>query len=119
MAKLDYEMDTIDVKTAFLYAPLQEVLFVKIPDGYPNSDQLRKKNKVLRLLKSLYGLKQAPIEWNKDIDKNIRSIGFEPLISESCIYVGNYLGKSAYILTPCLNKMKNLKVEFHISHSLG
>ena len=98
MAKLDYEMDTVDVKTAFLYADLKEEIYIRIPDGYPNSESLRKEGKVLRLLKSLYGLKQAPAEWNRDVDTKLNSFGFSALRSEPCIYVGKLEGKTCYIL---------------------
>ena len=57
MANLDYEIDTIDVITAFLLSELKEQIYITIPDGFPNAAKLQRK--VLRLLKSLYGLKQA------------------------------------------------------------
>nr|GFA68292.1 retrotransposon protein, putative, unclassified [Tanacetum cinerariifolium] len=49
----------MDVKTAFLYGPLEEV-YVNQPDGfvYPYHPE-----KVYRLKKALYGLKQAPRAW--------------------------------------------------------
>jgi hypothetical protein len=98
MAKLDYEMDNIDVKTAFLYATLNEEVYIKIPDGYPNATSLRNQGKVLRLKKSLYGLKQASNEWNKELDNAICSFGFNPLRTEPCIYVGKFQGVTCYIL---------------------
>ena len=58
-AVLDMELDQMDAVTAFLNAPLEETLFMRVPDGFeapPGS--------VLRLRKSLYGLKQSPREWN-------------------------------------------------------
>nr|GFA95963.1 Gag-Pol polyprotein [Tanacetum cinerariifolium] len=47
----------MDIKTAFLYGPLKEEVYVNQPDGFVdpyNPDQ------VYRLKKALYGLKQAP-----------------------------------------------------------
>ncbi|KNZ64190.1 hypothetical protein VP01_10570g1, partial [Puccinia sorghi] len=43
-----------DVKSAFLYAPLKEELYIKTPEGS------KQKSLFLRLKKSLYGLKRAP-----------------------------------------------------------
>nr|GEU52531.1 Gag-Pol polyprotein [Tanacetum cinerariifolium] len=47
----------IDVKTAFLYGPLKEEVFVNQPDGFVDPYH---PDKVYRLKKALYGLKQAP-----------------------------------------------------------
>nr|GFB51323.1 putative RNA-directed DNA polymerase [Tanacetum cinerariifolium] len=47
----------MDVKTAFLYGPLKEEVYVNQPDGFVDPYH---PNKVYRLKKALYGLKQAP-----------------------------------------------------------
>ena len=35
MCKLDYEIDCVDIITAFLHSPLKEEVYIKIPDGWP------------------------------------------------------------------------------------
>nr|GEX77958.1 hypothetical protein [Tanacetum cinerariifolium] len=50
----------MDVKTAFLYGPLKEQVYVNHPDGFVDSYH---PDKVYRLKKALYGLKQAPWAW--------------------------------------------------------
>nr|GEZ39975.1 putative ribonuclease H-like domain-containing protein [Tanacetum cinerariifolium] len=47
----------MDVKTAFLYGPLKEEVYVNQPDGFVDPFY---PDKVYRLKKALYGLKQAP-----------------------------------------------------------
>nr|GEW14430.1 retrovirus-related Pol polyprotein from transposon TNT 1-94 [Tanacetum cinerariifolium] len=47
----------MDVKTAFLYGPLKEEVYVNQPDG---SVDPYHPDKVYRFMKALYGLKQAP-----------------------------------------------------------
>nr|GEW95901.1 hypothetical protein [Tanacetum cinerariifolium] len=47
----------MDVKTAFLYGPLKEEVYVNQPDGFVDPYH---PNKVYRLKKALYGVKQAP-----------------------------------------------------------
>jgi hypothetical protein len=86
MAIQDFEIHTVDVKTAFLHSILKETIYISIPDGYPNAQELKKNGQVLQLLKCLYGLKQSPIEWNGDLDNFLKSIGFVPCQTEPCVY---------------------------------
>nr|GEX94655.1 retrovirus-related Pol polyprotein from transposon TNT 1-94 [Tanacetum cinerariifolium] len=50
----------MDVKTAFLYGPLKEEVYVNQPDGFVDPYH---PDKVYRLKKALYGLKQALRVW--------------------------------------------------------
>nr|GFB03978.1 hypothetical protein [Tanacetum cinerariifolium] len=50
----------MDVKTAFLYGPLKEEVYVNKPDGFVDPYH---PDKVYRLKKALYGFKQAPRAW--------------------------------------------------------
>nr|GEY23928.1 retrovirus-related Pol polyprotein from transposon TNT 1-94 [Tanacetum cinerariifolium] len=50
----DYELEQLDVKTAFLHENLVKVIYMSQPSGYEQG------NKVRLLKKSLYGLKQSP-----------------------------------------------------------
>ncbi|GKE30954.1 retrovirus-related pol polyprotein from transposon TNT 1-94 [Tanacetum coccineum] len=59
-AHKNFTIYQMDVKTAFLYGPLKEQVFVCQPDGFVDPDF---PNHVYRLKKSLYGLKQAPRAW--------------------------------------------------------
>lgn len=51
----DYEIEQIDVKTAFLYSKLsyKELIYIEQPDGFTNGT-----DNVCLLLKALYGLRQ-------------------------------------------------------------
>nr|GFA75664.1 retrovirus-related Pol polyprotein from transposon TNT 1-94 [Tanacetum cinerariifolium] len=63
----------MDVKTAFLYGPLKEEVYVNQPDIFVDPYH---PNKVYRLKKALYGLKQAPRAWYDELSKFLLSKGF-------------------------------------------
>nr|GEU80962.1 hypothetical protein [Tanacetum cinerariifolium] len=54
----------MDIKTAFLYSPLKEEVYVNQPDGFVDPYH---PDKVYRLKKALYGLKQAPRAWYDEL----------------------------------------------------
>jgi hypothetical protein len=53
----DYELEQLDVETAFLHGDLEEDIYMDQPDGFI---VLGKEDYMCRLKKSLYGLKQSP-----------------------------------------------------------
>nr|GFB07110.1 Gag-Pol polyprotein [Tanacetum cinerariifolium] len=61
------------VKTAFLYGPLKEEVYVNQQDGFVDPYH---PEKVYRLKKALYGLKQAPRAWYDELSKFLLSKGF-------------------------------------------
>jgi len=79
----NWEVHRMDVKSAFLNGDLQEVVYVKQPPGFQNSETARK---VLKLNKALYGLKQAPRAWNARLDSELVSLGFSKCKVEHAVY---------------------------------
>ena len=77
----------VDYTTAFLHAPIEDEVYVEMPQGY------RQNGKVLRLKKSLYGLKQSPKNFFNYLKGNLEAVGFQAMtdvdpclfISEKCI----------------------------------
>ena len=65
-AEQDWEIEHVDVKSAYLNAPLEETVYMKPPQGVLKPGQ---EGKVLRLLKGLYGLKQAGRGWYLEMSK--------------------------------------------------
>ena len=84
-AVLDWDIQHVDIKTAFLHGvlPESETVFMEQPSGFeaPN-----KEDWVMHLLKSLYGMKQASCIWNQTFHKVITSLGFTRLPNEWCVY---------------------------------
>ena len=56
----DLEIDQMDVKTAFLYGFIDQLIYVEVPKGTKSESN---RNMVCKLFKSLYGLKQSPRLW--------------------------------------------------------
>ncbi|PLW25210.1 hypothetical protein PCASD_24627 [Puccinia coronata f. sp. avenae] len=72
-----------DVKSAFLYAPLKEEIFIKTPEGSTRSGPY------LRLKKSLYVLKQALANWYDTLTGWFEDINFHQSTSGPCLFIHN------------------------------
>ena len=83
------ETETWDVSTAFLYAPMDEEVYVEQPEGYAEHG----KEKVYRMMKSMYGTKQASRNWHATVDKALTDIGFKQSKNDSCLYMLRVNGK--------------------------
>ncbi|GKB86663.1 putative ribonuclease H-like domain-containing protein [Tanacetum coccineum] len=68
---IDY--DEIDVKCAFLYGTIEEVVYVSQPPGFVD---LEFPNKVYKVEKALYGLHQAPRAWYETLSTYLLENGF-------------------------------------------
>ena len=81
-------MVQFDIKTAFLYGKLDEVIYMSIPEGINlNKDG---QQYVCRLNKSLYGLKQSPRCWNETFVNFLRKYNFKESQADKCIlYIPN------------------------------
>ena len=64
----------MDVKSAFLNGPINELVYVKQPSGF---DDHEFPNHVYQLDKALYGLKQAPHVWYEHLTELLQDHGFE------------------------------------------
>ena len=83
-AIFDLEIHQMDVVTAFLAGDLEEEIYMEQPEGFKVDS---KEDLVCRLRKSIYGLKQAPRVWNQRIRRFLKSIGFDQLYSDPCVYI--------------------------------
>jgi hypothetical protein len=72
----------MDVKGAYLNGILEEVVYMKQPEGREDGTE-----RICRLIKTMYGLKQAGREWNKLFDSMMKKHGFQSLLSDPCAYV--------------------------------
>ena len=73
-AHQDWEIEHVDVKSAYLNADLKEIIYMKPPRGVLKPGQ---EGKVLRLKKGLYGLKQAGRGWYQEMSRVfVKELGF-------------------------------------------
>lgn len=72
-AVYDYEIDQMDVKTAFLHGDLDETIYMRQPKSFVDKT---KSNHVCLLRKSIYGLKQSPRQWNLKFDNCMKKTWF-------------------------------------------
>ncbi|KAI7942739.1 hypothetical protein MJO28_012766 [Puccinia striiformis f. sp. tritici] len=71
----------IDIKSAFLNAPLQEEIYLNPPPGVEVPA-----NHVLKLNKAMYGLKQAPNAWHRTLTQWLFKVGFKRCDAEPCVF---------------------------------
>lgn len=95
VSQYDFELEQLDVKTAFLHGNLDEKIFMSQPKGF---EQKGKENWVCYLKKSLYGLKQAPRQWYIRFDTFIKSLDFNRSEYDPCFYYKGKGGPNSYYL---------------------
>jgi hypothetical protein len=82
-AQRDWEIHQVDVKSAYLYASLQEEIYMRAPPGYLKEGQ---QGKVLKLKRSLPGLKQVGFEWAEELAGAFRKMGFSRSQVDQAVY---------------------------------
>ena len=86
-ALLDWEMEAMDVKLAYLHGVLEEEIYMEQPEGFIAKGE---EHKVCRLIRSLCGLKQAGRVWNRTFAHTIKKkLGFKTIHSDAGVYVLN------------------------------
>lgn len=87
-------MKHVDVKTAYLNGELDEVIYMRQPEGFHSGTE----RSVCRLKRNLYGLKQSARIWNKKVDSVFKAMGFVQSIADPCLYIRKKGGTFTYIL---------------------
>ena len=83
-AALDWDLEQMDVKTAFLYGNVEEEIWVEQPIGYHNT---KHPEWVCKLHKALYGLKQSPRVWYTTFARFLKKHGFIPINADSSVFI--------------------------------
>ena len=84
----------MDIETAYLYTDIDEVVYMKQPEGFEKLDN-KGKPLVCKLNKFLYGLKQSSSNWYMTLKKYLEDVGFVSCINDECLFVrkgGEFVG---------------------------
>lgn len=84
VAKKQWQIYQLDVKSAFLHGKLSEDVFVEQPPGYVVKGE---EHKVYKLGKALYGLKQAPRAWYSRNESYFMKEGFQKCPYEHTLFL--------------------------------
>lgn len=95
-ASKGFHVQHLDVKTAFLNAPVEEDVYVKQAPGYEELDPETGQPLIMKLQKSLYGLPRSPRNWGTYFAGAIKDIGFSAIRSDPCVYT--YGSRKSYIV---------------------
>ncbi|MBW0534710.1 hypothetical protein O181_074425, partial [Austropuccinia psidii MF-1] len=76
------KFEQLDIKSAFLNAPIEEDVYLMIPQGLDRD----KRNVCLKLKKAIYGLKQAPLAWYRQLSTWLMKLGFKISKADSCVF---------------------------------
>ena len=120
----NWVIQQFDVNTAYLYATLEETIFMEPPPGLlelwgdnlssRDIELLRNNQAVLCLNKALYGLRQSGRRWYETIRDYLRNTcGLQPTAVEPCVFVGNNIilllyVDDGFIITPTLPEADSL-----------
>jgi len=86
VAENNWELHSMDVKTAFLNGVLEEEIFMECPEGIMEEYQGKK---VCRLVKAIYGLRQSPRAWYQKVHSFFLEHQFFPSTQDYSLYI-NY-----------------------------
>ena len=112
---------SMDVSTAFLYAPLDknEHVTVLLP---PSTKDERGSRVGMKLLKALYGLRRAPLRWYKELVRVLKALHFEAT-SDSTLFrksgQGGHLCLILIYVDDCLISCPNVSMKQKIISDLA
>ena len=88
----NWELEGMDVKTAFLNSELEERVYMDIPEGLEIDTPAEVTNQQIacRLIKSIYGLKQSPRAWYGKINTFFHNHGFHRSERDHNVYIHSF-----------------------------
>ncbi len=87
-----YDTVQLDLTNAYLHAPIQDIVYIIIPDGFPGAGE------IARLNKAAYGTKQGARRFYDYTAAVLQHVGITPCPNEPCLYRYLYNGSVCFIL---------------------
>ncbi len=87
-----YVVEQIDLTNAYLHAPIQDVVYIIIPPGFPRAGE------VARLNKAAYGTKQGARRFYDHTANVLKHIGMTQCPNEPCLFCYLYQGHEAFLI---------------------
>ncbi|CAI7889854.1 unnamed protein product [Closterium sp. NIES-53] len=83
-AQRDYELHSLDFRTAFLQGSLHEEIWLRRPLGFTGSFPAGTQ---WSLRRAVYGLRQAPREWHDTLRTTLPALGFAPSTADPSLFL--------------------------------
>ncbi|CAI7845347.1 unnamed protein product, partial [Closterium sp. NIES-54] len=83
-AQRDYELHSLEFRTAFLQGSLHEEIWLHRPPGFTGSFPAGTQ---WSLRRPVYGLRQAPREWHDTLKTTVAALGFAPSTSDPSLFL--------------------------------
>jgi hypothetical protein len=84
-ARWDLQLKQLDAVNAFPNSPLDEEVYVELPDGFKHPGMIG------RLLRALYGLRRSPLLWQRLLSTTLTDLGLKCAHEEPCLFVNDWL----------------------------
>ena len=91
--ELGMHFNQMDIKTAYLNAPIQEDIYMEQPEGYQNGKQM-----VCKLKRSLYRLKQSGRNWFECLSSHLFELNFKASVHDPCLLTVKRSGHKCWIV---------------------
>ena len=97
--KENLDMRLMDVVTAYLYGPLDNEIYMRLPEGVElKANKGSREEHCIRLNKSLYGLKQSGRMWYNRLSEYLAKVGYKNDPISPCIFIKKFANKGFVII---------------------
>lgn len=108
VAYYNFVIDQMNLKTAFLYGVIDQLVYIQIPKGLEISAN---ENMVLILLKMLCGLKQASRLWYERLSNFLlKKLGFQQINADHRIFI-SAVGINSLIISTFVDDIKIIRAK--------